>query len=240
MASVAPRDASPRVHRTSGRKSSRPAVPRRVVRAWAVRASDAEARRSDALGAATGRAPDTRRIGAVVAEPRASSSVRVGSSATASSPAAPPGGPGSPEWRACSSLLASAGLAPAETCDRAVSLAFGWEAKDMYWMGRRKRVPASPAVVEAALAVLSGELGLSSEDVSALLEAFPHVIGLPLDLLLRNARRLEGELPPARGGEAEGKRRLAKALVARPEVLGVLIDCEGDCKGLCTRCYCQV
>lgn len=164
---------------------------------------------------------------------------RASVSSDAPSSPGPAGGPGSPEWSACASALESAGLASPESRDRAVSLAFGWEAGDVYWMGRRKRVPADAASVQQVLVVLTAELGLTHEELANLLEAFPHVLGLPLDLLRRNARRLEDELPPAKRVE-DAARRLAKALVARPEALGVLIDCEGDCKGLCTRCYCQV
>ena len=95
-----------------------------------------------------------------------------------------------------------------------------------------------PAAVAAALAVLTGpdadvgELGMSWPDAAAIVEAFPECLALDDDGSA--ARGVVQKL--AADWRMKGA-AAARAVGRTPRMLGFTLNCEGDCVGLCDRCW---
>lgn len=137
-----------------------------------------------------------------------------------------------PQWDACRELLSSLPTISADQADHAIAAAFGWGPKKAYWLGSKKDEPPSVGQLEQALEYLA-ELGIADgEQQAQLIRKFPQVLGLPLGLMRSNVDKLT--MSYRLQGPA-----LAAALQRKPNVLGAITDCEGDCQGNCSRCFVQ-
>ena len=131
-------------------------------------------------------------------------------------------------WEECSNRLEILGLS-AEDTEKTLVKAFGW-ASQAYW--RNEKIKEDPVVdqVEAVLDFLTS-IGIASEaDQAAIITKFPEVLGLEVELMQENVEKLQKAFflkGPA----------LLGTLKRKPRVLGTLVDCEGSCQGLCTRCF---
>lgn len=133
-------------------------------------------------------------------------------------------------WAECASRLEGLGLTPPQT-ETIMVKAFGWGSQ-AYW--RHEKEGEAPALVQvdAVLAFLAS-LGIASEeDQAALVAKFPEVLGLEVGLMEENVAKLKSAF--FLKGTA-----LTGAIKRKPRALGVIIDCEGSCAGLCTRCFAQ-
>ena len=101
-----------------------------------------------------------------------------------------------------------------------------------YWKGSRHNAPPDADLVTTSLEFLTGEVGLSQDQLLKVVRAFPEVVAIDIDTLRDNRDILstQWKMKPA---------QVTKTVVRKPEVLGNVIDCEGDCKGDCTRCWAQ-
>ena len=137
-----------------------------------------------------------------------------------------------PAWAACRAALERRLGLEASAADAALARAFGWGGQAYLRRERVEEVPAV-AVVDAALDLLTTEVGLDQETAAAVVSEFPEVLGLPGELMQQNIEVLRGKWF-LRGAA------LARTIARKPRMLGVLIDCEGSCAGLCTRCWAQM
>jgi hypothetical protein len=96
-------------------------------------------------------------------------------------------------------------------------------------------VVPDPGDVMEVLAYLQGELGITGADLVRVLKAFPEVLSCSIDDLLRpNVARFESQW--FMKGSV-----LAKAVVRKPTLLGLVVDCStvgsGACMGQCSKCW---
>ena len=64
------------------------------------------------------------------------------------------------------------------------------------------------------------------------MQAFPEVLGLDVSLMQSNVDKLTTTWH-MKGAV------LQRAILRKPRVLGSIVDCKGDCLGLCSRCFAQ-
>lgn len=64
------------------------------------------------------------------------------------------------------------------------------------------------------------------------MQVFPEALGLDVQLMAGNVGKLQKTFF-MKGAV------LQKAILRKPRVLGSVVDCEGSCQGLCTRCFAQ-
>lgn len=133
-------------------------------------------------------------------------------------------------WAAASAAVSSALAVDAGEADTLLARAHGWTPSP-YLRGSLVDATPDPAAVAAALAVLTGDLGLSSSDAAAVVRSFPETLSRDADARLRaNLAVLEKQWK-IKGAAAAG------AVKRAPRILGYTIDCAGDCAGECDRCW---
>jgi len=131
-------------------------------------------------------------------------------------------------WEACRQALSSFNFDDEEK-DKILGKAFGLVRSPYWGEDREKEVPKSESV-NGTLDYLRS-LNLSDDDLSKLLKKFPEVLGCNLEEELKaNIKILKEQW------SIEGK-SLRNLLLRNPKVLGFNIDCKGDCKAQCTRCW---
>ncbi|GJZ82043.1 mitochondrial transcription termination factor family protein isoform 2 [Tanacetum coccineum] len=131
-------------------------------------------------------------------------------------------------WEACRQAFSGFEFTIEEQ-DKILGKAFGF-VRSPYWGEDREKVIPNFEEIGAILDYLRG-LGLSDDDISKVLKKFPEVVGCSLeDELKTNIEILEKQW------SIKGK-SLRNLLLRNPKVLGFIIDCKGDCKALCTRCW---
>ncbi|EFN60127.1 hypothetical protein CHLNCDRAFT_133495 [Chlorella variabilis] len=135
------------------------------------------------------------------------------------------------QWAACSEVVQQRCGLEAAAAESALLKAFGWKGQG-FWRQERVKQCACQEQVAAALDFLS-QLGIAEPaDLGGLVSSFPEVLGLRVDVMeenvgiLRNKWFLKGNV-------------LINTIKRKPRVLGNLIDCEGNCAGMCTRCWAQ-
>ena len=130
-------------------------------------------------------------------------------------------------WTPCRERLASLGLSD-DDADDALKAAFGWS-KQSYW--RKTVVKETPTIdmVEERLGVLAG-LGMTDAEVGAVVNKFPEVLGCSASLLERNVEHVQRTF-------FVKNKALVNTIKRKPEVLGNIVDCEGNCVGDCNRCW---
>ena len=74
------------------------------------------------------------------------------------------------------------------------------------------------------------DLGMSTEEVSKVISDFPEFLGCEEDLLRKNVDYVQSTF------FVKGK-ALVNTLKRKPQVLGNIVDCEGNCVGDCNRCW---
>ena len=133
-------------------------------------------------------------------------------------------------WAECSSFLTSTFEFDAEEATKILVKAFGWGSQS-YWRHERSSITPSLPQLTAVVEFLSSSVGITSPtDQAALLSKFPEVLGLEVELMQGNVDKLKTAFflkGPA----------LTATLKRKPRALGVVVDCEGTCQGLCTRCF---
>lgn len=131
-------------------------------------------------------------------------------------------------WEACRQALSAFNFDDEEK-DKILGKAFGLVHSPYWGEDREKEVPKFEAV-NGTLDYLRS-LNLSDDDLSKLLKKFPEVLGCNLEEELKaNIKILKEQW------SIEGK-SLRNLLLRNPKVLGFNIDCKGDCKAQCTRCW---
>ncbi len=131
-------------------------------------------------------------------------------------------------WADCAARLETLGLEPA-AAETALVKAFGWGSQ-VFW--RHEKEGEAPALeqVEAVLAFLASIDIASEADQAALIGKFPEVLGLEVTLMEENVAKLQKAFF-MKGAALTG------TIKRKPRALGVIVDCEGSCQGLCTRCF---
>ncbi|KAI4352857.1 hypothetical protein L6164_007069 [Bauhinia variegata] len=131
-------------------------------------------------------------------------------------------------WEACRESLSPYNFSVEEQ-NKILGKAFGF-VHSPYWGEERKKEVPKLETVNGILEYLRS-LSLSDDDLCKLLKKFPEVLGCNLEEELKtNVQILE------RDWDIKGK-TLRKLLLRNPKVLGYNIDCKGDCKAQCTRCW---
>ncbi|XP_056167752.1 uncharacterized protein LOC115681670 isoform X2 [Syzygium oleosum] len=131
-------------------------------------------------------------------------------------------------WERCRDALSAFNFGN-EDEDKILAKAFG-QIHSPYWgEERKKEVPTYEALSDTLDYLRS--LSLSDDDLCKLLKKFPEVLGCELeDEVKNNVKVLEKDW----GIKGKSLRNL---LLRNPKVLGYNIDCKGDCKAQCTRCW---
>ena len=78
--------------------------------------------------------------------------------------------------------------------------------------------------VDEVLTYLNEELGISGEDAANVVKKFPEAMALPLSRIQANQEHLQK--PPY----YMKKDAAAATMKRRPDVMGYIIDCQGDCQ----------
>lgn len=131
-------------------------------------------------------------------------------------------------WSDCAARLEDLGMEPAAV-ETTLIKAFGWGSQ-AYWRHEKEGEAPTLAQVDAVLAFLAS-LGIASEaDQAALVAKFPEVLGLEVALMEGNVAKLQSAFF-LKGAALTG------TIKRKPRALGVIVDCEGSCQGLCTRCF---
>ncbi|KAF6265979.1 hypothetical protein COO60DRAFT_1633369 [Scenedesmus sp. NREL 46B-D3] len=114
-----------------------------------------------------------------------------------------------------------------------VQRAFGWGAKARsYWRQEKSEQPADVVQLDAALDFLRQlGSGMSEDEVSRVVKAFPEVLGCDVQ------QQLQGNVDKLQKDWNLQDRVLVKAVLRQPAVLGYNLDCMGDCAGECNRCW---
>ncbi|KAJ0923247.1 putative transcription regulator mTERF family [Helianthus annuus] len=132
------------------------------------------------------------------------------------------------KWEACRQVFSRFEFTKEEE-DKILGKAFGL-VHSPYWGEEREVAVPELENVNAIFDYLTG-LGLSDDDLIKILKKFPEVVGCSLENELKtNIEILEKQW------SIKGK-SLKNLLLRNPKVLGYIIDCKGDCKALCTRCW---
>lgn len=137
------------------------------------------------------------------------------------------------EWSEVASLLQSLspGLSPS-AADAAVRRAFGW-ATQKWWRGDVVREPPTTAPVLAAVCFLRDELGLTDDEIGGrMLKKFPEIVRLPVERMRENVALIQTSYPVMKKEAV-----LRATVVEQPQALGFDVDCGGDCKAECARCW---
>ncbi|WCJ44138.1 Mitochondrial transcription termination factor family protein [Euphorbia peplus] len=131
-------------------------------------------------------------------------------------------------WEACREALSAFEFSTEEK-DKMLGKAFG-HVHSPYWGEERKQeVPRFESVNEI-LDYLKN-LGLSDVDLQKLVKKFPEVLGCSLEQDLKSNVNILEKVWGIKG------KTLRNLLLRNPKVLGYNIDCKGDCKAQCTRCW---
>ncbi|KAL4421621.1 hypothetical protein ABPG75_010912 [Micractinium tetrahymenae] len=135
------------------------------------------------------------------------------------------------QWAQCLALLQERCGLEGEAANAALLKAFGWKGQG-FWRQERVKETPNPAQVTSALDFLAG-LGLAeAADLQKLVQVFPEALGLRVEVMADNVQVLKDKW--SMKGTV-----LLNAVKRKPRVLGNCIDCEGNCAGLCTRCWAQ-
>lgn len=134
------------------------------------------------------------------------------------------------QWKEAVSHVKRLGMGDADA-DRCISQAFRWGTQK-YWRNQKLNETPDPDMVDENLNYLRS-VGFSDEDLSHLTENFPEFLACDCETRLRpNVEYLQ------KGFFLKGTHRV-KAILRKPKAIGNIIDCGGDCKGECTRCWSQ-
>ena len=138
------------------------------------------------------------------------------------------------QWDSCRSILRDAGLSTDEAIDRALARGFAWTSRWYYGQEMQNEVP-DPSTVLDSLSFLQSSLGIQGDDLVKVLNKFPEALSCPIEERMEpNVRRFESEW--SMKGEV-----LRKAIVRKPTLLGLAIDCStmgnGSCQGQCSKCW---
>ena len=134
-------------------------------------------------------------------------------------------------FRECASRISElTGDLSVDESTSALREAFGWGKKSQkFW--RESKVEEVPSVdlVEGRIQVLL-DLGMTTEDVSKVISDFPEFLGCEEDLLRKNVDYVTKTF-------FVRNKALVNTLKRKPQVLGNIVDCEGNCVGACNRCW---
>ncbi|KAG1681382.1 hypothetical protein FOA52_007430 [Chlamydomonas sp. UWO 241] len=134
-------------------------------------------------------------------------------------------------WDACAAMLGDIGLE--SDADRLLAKGFGWTSRGYFGAGKANVVPDPEGVIDV-LSYLQGDLNIQGADLTKVIKAFPEVMACSINELLRpNVKRFEAEW--FMKGDV-----LSKAIVRKPTLLGLTVDCStvgsGACMGQCSKC----
>mmetsp|Transcript_35820 Transcript_35820/g.77931 ORF Transcript_35820/g.77931 Transcript_35820/m.77931 type:complete len:213 (-) Transcript_35820:75-713(-) len=132
-------------------------------------------------------------------------------------------------FEACLDFVSTLGPFSSEEAADMLKDAFGWS-RQTYWRKRKSEEVPQLAAIEERVEALRGAGGLSDDQVAKVVAAFPEVLGCEADLLRENVAYVEKTF------FVKGN-TLTSLLVRKPEVLGNIVDCQGDCVGDCNRCW---
>jgi hypothetical protein len=132
-------------------------------------------------------------------------------------------------WQPCLERLCTLGLGPDEA-DLALRKAHAWGFHG-YWRQSKSDEAPDAAKLDARLAFLRERCGGDDEALRQLVLSFPEAVGLDLEQLEKNVGLLAKSYGIGDGPALQG------VLKRKPQVLGNLDDCSGDCAGFCNRCW---
>ena len=132
-------------------------------------------------------------------------------------------------FRECASRISElTGDLSVDESTSALREAFGWGGKS-YWRERKKEEIPSVDLVEGRIQVLL-DLGMTTEDVSKVISDFPEFLGCEEDQIRKNVDYVTKTF-------FVRNKALVNTLKRKPQVLGNIVDCEGNCVGDCNRCW---
>lgn len=137
-------------------------------------------------------------------------------------------------WQAChEQLVSNAGLSE-EDADRLLAKGHAWTSRGYWGLDKVNSVP-DPDHVTDVLQYLQFDIGLEGADLQKVLKMFPEVLACSVeDRLQPNVQRFEKEW--FMKGDV-----LKKAIVRKPTLLGLSVDCStigsGACQGQCSKCW---
>lgn len=131
-------------------------------------------------------------------------------------------------WQEVATRLENLGLTPPQA-EKCMMKAFGWDSQG-YWRHEKEKETPQVDHIDDVLNFLS-TIGIASEEEQAeLIAKFPEVIGLDVELMEANVAKLQKAFFLKASA-------LTGMIKRKPRALGVIVDCEGSCEGMCTRCF---
>ena len=133
-------------------------------------------------------------------------------------------------WQDSKLLIEALGFSD-EDAEGVMQRSFGWaKASQSFWRGSLVEQVPSTDQVQAVIDYLA-EIGIKGNDLVKYVGQFPYIFGCDIEELLKaNVNELE------KTWKIKGA-TLTATLKRRPEILGYNLDCYGDCKGECNRCW---
>ena len=131
-------------------------------------------------------------------------------------------------WREVATRLESLGLTPPQA-EKCMIKAFGWDSQGYWRHEKNKEIPQTDKIDDILNFLIT--IGISTEEEQAeLIAKFPEVIGLDVELMEANVEKLQKAF-------FLKATALTGMIKRKPRALGVIVDCEGSCEGMCTRCF---
>jgi hypothetical protein len=133
-------------------------------------------------------------------------------------------------WKHSKQLIKDIGFSD-EDAEDVMQRSFGWDkASQSFWRGSLVEQVPSTNQVQTVIDYLA-ELGIRGNDLIKFVGKFQYVFGCDVeDLLKANVTELQNTW------KIKGT-ALTATLRRKPEILGYNLDCLGDCKGECNRCW---
>ncbi|KAK9825675.1 hypothetical protein WJX81_001764 [Elliptochloris bilobata] len=131
-------------------------------------------------------------------------------------------------WRSSREALQALELSE-EEAEKVLKRAFGW-ATQIWWRDSKVCEVPAQGQVEAVIQFLDS-VGVRGPDATKMIKRFPEMCACDVEEQLReNMAKLE------RDWKIKGP-TAANVIKRQPQVLGYVIDCQGNCEGQCNRCW---
>jgi hypothetical protein len=131
-------------------------------------------------------------------------------------------------WQEVATRLETLGLTPPQA-EKCMIKAFGWDSQGYWRHEKTKETPQADQLDDVLTFLVTIGIG-TEEEQAELIAKFPEVIGLDVELMEANVAKLQKAF-------FLKSTALTGMIKRKPRALGVIVDCEGSCEGMCTRCF---
>ncbi|KAH7620627.1 hypothetical protein NADE_003241 [Nannochloris sp. 'desiccata'] len=131
-------------------------------------------------------------------------------------------------WQEVATRLENLGLTPPQT-EKCMIKAFGWDSQGYWRHEKEKEIPQVDQIDDVLNFLITISIA-TEEEQAELIAKFPELIGLKVELMEANVAKLQKAFFLKASA-------LTGMIKRKPRALGVIVDCEGSCEGMCTRCF---